>query len=130
MQESTIFLRDTICYDHSFWKTSCTNMDEEEESIDFPNDDLNTTPVPDYPCDDYYFDYCDTEAKNCKTYVTYNTSTESKSSCNGDEYFCPRSRKCIQQKEVCDGVIHCVEGDDEDFENLCKDRFPEGKYFL
>ena len=41
----------------------------------------------------------------------------------GSEYYqCPSSKTCIKKSKICDGVVHCFSGDDENFE-LCSTAF-------
>ena len=42
-----------------------------------------------------------------------------------DYYHCPKSETCIKREKLCDGIVHCLNGDDEDFE-LCSSNFPNG----
>ena len=47
---------------------------------------------------------------------------------NEESHFCEKSKTCIPKSLICDGAVHCVYGDDEDF-GLCRDTFPEGATF-
>ena len=43
----------------------------------------------------------------------------------GNEYFyCSKSKTCIKYSNKCDGVVHCIKGEDEDVEE-CKHLFPQ-----
>ena len=56
----------------------------------------------------------------------YKPDKTNKTSCNDTTHFyCSKSKTCIRKEWVCDGSLHCKEGEDEDFE-LCEDKFPEG----
>ena len=44
------------------------------------------------------------------------------------KFFCKNSKSCIEKAKVCDGVVHCLDAMDEDFE-LCQHTFPETATF-
>ena len=46
-----------------------------------------------------------------------------------DYYHCPKSETCIRREKLCDGIVHCLNGDDEDFA-LCSDTFSYGATIL
>ena len=43
---------------------------------------------------------------------------------NQGKFFCEESKSCIENAKLCDGVIHCLDGADENFE-ICHHTFPE-----
>ena len=50
-----------------------------------------------------------------------NSTTQS--DCNKtDDFFCSESKSCIKKKQLCDGIVHCLYGEDERFEHCT---FPE-----
>ena len=56
-------------------------------------------------------------------------SIESQKECEEKgNFFCKNSKSCIKRSQVCDGVVHCLDGMDEDFE-LCQHTFPETASF-
>ena len=44
--------------------------------------------------------------------------------CKGNEFFCDQSKSCVEKAKICDGIVHCIFGEDEDWD-LCKSPFPE-----
>ena len=55
-------------------------------------------------------------------------STNNETDCKENQFFCKQSKSCIDQAKKCNGIINCVEGEDEDFD-LCQESsksiFPE-----
>ena len=50
-------------------------------------------------------------------------NTDSLCSSLGSEYFqCSTSKTCIKRSKICDGVVHCINGEDENLE-LCSAAF-------
>ena len=106
---------------------------------------MSTTRIRSSFCNDFSFwsnkkCYTDDQAKNymtarhCKTYSEYaNNHTEELCSqiskvLNTDIFYCKKSKTCIKESWICDGSVHCIYGEDEDF-NLCKNTFPESANF-
>ena len=40
-------------------------------------------------------------------------------------FFCSKSKTCVEYDKTCDGICHCLYCEDETFEGLCEDTFPE-----
>ena len=56
-------------------------------------------------------------------------SIESQKECEEKgKFFCKNSKSCIEKAKVCDGVVHCLDAMDEEFE-LCQHTFPETASF-
>ena len=60
--------------------------------------------------------------------VAYEKQIPRKFNCASNEFFCPESEMCLREDKVCDGVVQCPKGDDEEIE-ICKNRnkFPDGQ---
>ena len=51
--------------------------------------------------------------------------TTTKSECNKTNgYYCSLSQSCIKQEQKCDGIVHCLHAEDENFDE-CKNIFIE-----
>ena len=87
----------------SFWRNKCINE-----------------------TDPFYKEY--TKARQCGTYKNSKTKFGNQFNCASNEFFCPESKMCIREDKVCDGVVQCPKGDDEEIE-ICKNRkkFPDGQ---
>ena len=55
--------------------------------------------------------------------LCYNTASEEDCISMG-KFFCNMSKTCIPLDKKCDGIVHCIEGEDETFET-CKHLNPE-----
>ena len=43
--------------------------------------------------------------------------------CKGNEFFfCKKSKSCLDMAKICDGIVHCIFGEDEAW-NLCNSKF-------
>ena len=46
-----------------------------------------------------------------------------------DKYFCEKSKTCIETSKLCDGIVHCIYGEDEGEEAIkldyCRTKFPQ-----
>ena len=52
-----------------------------------------------------------------------NSANEEECSNKGDNYFyCHLSKTCIDRDKLCDGIVHCIRGEDESFER-CRNEF-------
>ena len=40
-------------------------------------------------------------------------------------FFCSKSKTCVENDKTCDGICHCMYCEDESFEELCENTFPE-----
>ena len=101
--------RSGLSFDYSFWSSlRC----------------YNETKTSDYTC-----------ARLCNTYIKdtkdtpvikeYCPNSNDGASCtNVQHYFCEKSRTCIEKIKLCDGIFHCLWGEDEQFD-ICKNTFPE-----
>ena len=73
----------------------------------------------------------DITAEHCNTrhsYICPNSLT-SKTDCKKiDKFFCDQSKSCIDHDKTCDGIVHCVHAEDEDWD-LCKTKFDETATF-
>ena len=49
-------------------------------------------------------------------------SANNETDCKENEFFCELSKSCVHQDKTCDGIINCVQGEDEDWK-LCKTKF-------
>ena len=68
---------------------------------------------------------------SCGKYVGWNPYTSdicpnstNETDCKGNEFFCDQSKSCVDKAKICDGIVHCIFGEDEGIE-LCKSTFPE-----
>ena len=100
--------------DYSFWKVpvnavpKCYNGTRSPD-ITFarrcfvdPSDDLSTSCV--------VGDYCPNSIHN-SSYCSH--------------FFCSKSNTCVEYDKTCDGICHCMYCEDESFEELCENTFPE-----
>ena len=63
---------------------------------------------------------------------SYSSGAESKPNCPdrpdipcyAPDFYCQTSKTCIKKKNICDGIIHCIKGEDESLE-ACMDVFDE-----
>ena len=101
--------RSGLSLDYSFWNSHRC---------------YNGTVTSDYTC-----------ARICNTYINdikdtpvikdYCPNSNDGVSCsNTQHYFCEKSRTCIEKSKLCDGIFHCLWGEDEQFDE-CKNTFPE-----
>ena len=51
-----------------------------------------------------------------------NTATSEKDCSGGEKFFCQESKSCIDLTQTCDGIVHCIRAEDEDWD-LCKSKF-------
>ena len=52
-------------------------------------------------------------------------NSKTKSECNKtNEFYCSKSMSCIKKSNICDGIVHCYHGEDEDLET-CAHIYPE-----
>ena len=52
-------------------------------------------------------------------------NSKTKSECNKtDEFYCSKSMSCIRKSDICDGIVHCYHGEDEDLET-CAHIYPQ-----
>ena len=59
------------------------------------------------------------------TDICPNSSNETDCKGKGNEFFfCKKSKSCLDKTKICDGIVHCIHGEDEEIE-LCKSTFPE-----
>ena len=125
-----------ICQDYSFW-SSIENCRTDPNEIDYKGRAL-------YPyarkciAHEKYQNKSQASTKNsCGKYVGRNSATSdldeildicpnstNETDCKGNEFFCNRSQSCLDKAKICDGIVHCIFGEDEGIE-LCKSTFPE-----
>ena len=52
-------------------------------------------------------------------------NSKTKSECNKtDDFYCSKSMSCIRKSDICDGIVHCYHGEDEDLET-CAHIYPQ-----
>ena len=51
-------------------------------------------------------------------------NSKNETDCKQKEFFCEQSQSCIDKSKICDGIVHCIFGEDESIQ-LCKSTFPE-----
>ena len=52
-------------------------------------------------------------------------NSKTKSECDKtDDFYCSKSMSCIRKSDICDGIVHCYHGEDEDLEN-CAHIYPQ-----
>ena len=112
-----------LCQDYSFW--SNITLSWNNTCISDPNSD--TYPIV-RKCIVHQKE--NIQIEHCKSHLdTCPNSTKNEKDCeeNG-KFFCKMSKSCIDQTKTCDGIVHCIGAEDEDF-NLChqasKSIFPE-----
>ena len=112
-----------LCQDYSFW--SNITLSWNNTCISDPNSD--TYPIV-RKCIAHQKE--NIQIEHCKSHLdTCPNSTKNEKDCeeNG-KFFCKMSKSCIDQTKTCDGIVHCIGAEDEDF-NLChqasKSIFPE-----
>ena len=44
--------------------------------------------------------------------------------CEAPDFYCQTSKTCIKKNNICDGILHCIKGEDESLE-ACLDVFDE-----
>ena len=51
-------------------------------------------------------------------------NSKTKSECNKtDDFYCSKSMSCIKKRDICDGIVHCYHGEDENLET-CAHIYP------
>ena len=123
-----------LCQDYSFWSSI-------EDCITDPNevDEYGRALYP-YArkciAHEKYQNKSQASTKNsCGKYVGWNSATSDwdkildicpnstiETDCKGNEYFCKQSKSCLDKAKKCDGIVHCIFGEDEDWD-LCKAEF-------
>ena len=105
-----------FCYDYSFWNDTnkcynenntkytftrkCSAYDKSKSIVDLGNE-----------CTKSYF------GRNCP-------NTSNKTECKEPNFYCYISKTCIDETKKCDGIKHCIRGEDEMIET-CHDTYPE-----
>ena len=52
-------------------------------------------------------------------------NSKTKSECDKtDDFYCSKSMSCIRKSDICDGIVHCYHGEDEDLET-CAHIYPQ-----
>ena len=110
-----VYPTSSFCYDFTFWADKKCYNDIEPSNYTIFYQPTNYTIAR----------YCSKAAGN----ETKKTCSEKSPLWRNEEsYFCEKSKMCIPKSWTCDGSVHCVYADDEDFD-LCQDTFPEGATF-
>ena len=109
-----------FCHDYSFWKTNCFNGSDATEYTHASQcstyDSVKSIEELGEDCSNSYEPWG--RKPNCP-----NSSTEKECSIKGNDYFyCKNSKTCIKSTTKCDGVVHCIKGEDEALEE-CKHLF-------
>ena len=124
-----------LCQDYSFW-SSIENCITDPNEVDKKHRAL-------YPyarkciAHEKYQNKSQASTKNsCGKYGGQNSATHPVSAeildicpnsaietdCKGNEFFCNQSKSCVEKAKICDGIVHCIFGEDEDWD-LCKTEF-------
>ena len=128
------FFRSDFCQDYSYWssKERCVEGGLQKEFTFARRCSTYVTPTNGNICKDGVAFSDQSQATLLKQMIDANLdtsayrpclNTDSLCSSLGSEYYqCPSSKTCIKKSKICDGVVHCFNGDDEKFE-LCSTAF-------
>ena len=114
-----------ICHDYSYWRNRCYQVSDEKRNIythAIQCSTYDTTKSVEELGNDCSNSWgLITGSKlNCPNSSTKKSCTE-----KGNGFFyCQISKTCIENIKVCDGVVHCIKGEDEDLDT-CKPFFSE-----
>ena len=114
-----------FCFDYSYWNDTnkcyngtdsdeytharlCSAYDKSKSIADLGNDCSESR---------WYEEQIKYFAENCP-----NSSNETQ--CKDPNFYCNFSKSCIEDSKKCDGIKHCIYGEDESIET-CDGTFPE-----
>ena len=108
------FFRTGLSLDYSFWKVPVNGVAK----------CYNGLTSPDFTYARQCFaNLSDDSSTSCIVGDYCPNSVHNSSDCA--HFFCSKSKTCVEYDKTCDGICHCMYCEDETFEGLCEDTFPE-----
>ena len=108
-----------FCHDYGFWRANCHNASNAKKFTHATQcSSYMAKSIEELGNECYYNSWKSFNKPNCP-------NSASKEGCKekGNNYFyCHLSQTCIDSAKKCDGVVHCIKGEDEDAE-ICSHLF-------